>query len=146
MAALANTMGDTLQGKFYGIDFEVINLDVIALRFQSLDAAKIATATEGGFKGETGLGCAQAVELLEEEACCLNLHRLGVEWRQAEGDEIDIDEVADPSPRQQLPSEGGLAGAIRAGDDEAEGRCKVIHKGSPCSLALAARRKAEVLM
>jgi hypothetical protein len=81
-----------------------------------------------------------ALDLLEKEATGGDQLPLGRERRKAGGDQVGIDKrSAGRHLRQVLQRERRLTGAVRAGDDAADGRCRqrahtsrVLPVGSSC--------------
>src|ERR1043166_6000143 len=60
-----------------------------------------------------------AIDLLKHHAAGADRGGFGIEWREAGGDQIGIDEHRQPRlVRPELPRERRFSGAVRAGDDD----------------------------
>ena len=120
VAALTDALADAEEGQFRTGNPQIEQVNAVAALPEIADDAEVGTPGQRGFKREIGTGCRCLVDAFQDEAARTGQGGIGVEWGQAAGDEVGIDEVwAVGVAREEFGGKGGFTRAVGTRDDVA---------------------------
>ena len=95
---------------------------MIPLALPGLEVGKVVAATESGFDGESLVCCYRFINQVEHETPGTKCFALGIEWREALGQEVCVDEALTiVNLGEKFSGEGCFSCSVGTGDDDGGG-------------------------